>query len=339
MYNCQRLGGEFSSPFLSEENYTGGYVSFEFLREGRVWLEHDSKFYLLHTSRDVSFSQTFKQDEVRSKTLHTLNNVIEGSSITEANPADFSFTLYLVDEVVKYQHVPLDLLLQAGTDLTQYLQTFNLYFVYSDNDPVVYYKIEKCMFSAGSFNIPRNGIMSVELSGQGRKLTRVEGSTPGSIYAGYDATPTYAISKAFDVYVGDSNPVDKLDNILGVAFEVQNSVSWTQNATVHASLNVTDSTNTIYPNNFTLSKSSLAGSIQQYVANTNALSTNNVSTWKENTTVQVKAGLSSSNYQLELTFNDNASFTNRVGFGDVFTQSYDFRLMENYSSISNIITY
>lgn len=314
-------------------------MSFNFLREGRVWLEHDSKFYLLHTSKDVTFSQTFKQNEVRKKTLHTLNNVIEGSVITEANPADFSFRLYLVDETVKYQHVPLDLLFQAGTDLTQYMQTFNLYFVYSDYDPVVYYKIEKCMFTAGSFQIPRNGIMSVDLSGQGSKLTRVEGSAPGSVYAGYDATPTYAVSKAYEVYVGDSDPVDQLDNIIRVAFEVQNVISWTANSTVHASLDVTDSTNTIYPENFTLSKRSFAGSIQQYVSDSVALSNDNVQTWKENTTVQVKAGLASNNFQFELNFNDNASFTNRTAFGEVFTQSYDFRLMDNYSSISNIITY
>lgn len=304
-------------------------MSFEFLREGRVWLEHDSKFYLLHTTRDVSFAQTFQQQEVRKRTLHSLGNIVEGSSITRANPASFSFTMYLVDESVKYQHLPLDLLFDRGNDSAQYLKTFNLYFVYSDYSPEVYYKIENCMFTSGSFQIPRNGIMTVELQGEGSRLTRVTGSLPGSIYAGYDVTPTYAVSSAYDVWLGGSTESDKLDNVLGVSFEVQNSINWTSNDNVHDSLQVTDESNTIYPAKFTLNKRSLAGSIKQYVDQSNSQSKDNVLTWAENTTVHVKAGLSSSNYQFELTLNSNASFTNRLGFGDVFVQDYDFRMMNN----------
>lgn len=314
-------------------------MSLEFLREGRVWLEHDSKFYLLHTTRDVSFSQTFKQDEVRQKTLHNLGNVIDGSVINEANPASFSFTMYLVDELVKYQHIPLDLLLeQDSNNSTKYLQTFNLYFVYSDYSPEVYYKIENCMFTSGSFNIPRNGIMTVELSGEGARLTRNSGSTPGSIYAGYDATPTYAVSKAFDVFLGGTGAANKLDNILGVSFEVQNSVSWTDNKTLQKSLQVTNAGNSIYPENFVMQGRSMSGNIRQYVNEDVNSSNDNVQTWAENTTVNVKAGLSDTNYQVELTFNNNASFTNRTGFGEVFVQSYDFRLMDN-ANLNTIISY
>lgn len=313
-------------------------MSFEFLRNGRVILEHDSKFYLLHTTRDVSFTQTFKQDEVKTRTLHNLGNFIDGSVITEANPANFSFVLYLVDETVKYQHIPLDLLINPGSDVTQGTQTFNLYFVYSDYSPEVYYKIEKCMFTSGAFKIPRNGIMTVELSGEGSKLTRNTGSF-GSVYAGYDANPTYAVSKAFDVYVGDGFDPGKLDNVLGASFEFQNSVSWTANKTLQESLNVTDESNTIYPNSFTTSRKSLAGSIQQYVDETNTLSKDNVLTWAEDTSVYIRAGLSSSNYQLELELVNSASFTNRVGFGEVFTQNYDFRMMKNPINYLTVISY
>lgn len=314
-------------------------MSFEFLREGRVWLEHDSKFYLLHTTRDVSFSQTFKQDEVEKKTLHNLGNVIEGSVINEANPANFNFSMYLVDETVKYQHIPLDLLLEPdSTNSTKYLQTFNLYFVYSDYSPEVYYKIENCMFTSGSFTIPRNGIMTVELSGEGARLTRVSGSVPGSIYAGYDATPTYAISKAFDVFLGGTGAANKLDNILGVSFEVQNSVTWTQNSTLQKALQATNADNSIYPDNFTMGNRTMAGNIRQYVSEGTDSSHDNVQTWAENTTINVKAGLSDSNYQLEITFDGNASYTNRAGFGDVFVQSYDFRLMDN-AALNSLISY
>ena len=247
--------------------------------------------------------------------------------------------MFLLDETVKYQHLPLDLLLQQDSnDATKYLNTFNLYFVFSDYSPVVYYKVENCMFTSGSFRIPRNGIMTVELSGEGSKLTRNTGS-PGAIYAGYVTNPTYALSKHFDVWIGGNSLSDKLDNVLGVSFEVQNNTSWTSNKTVHASLEVTDRDDTIYPQSFTLGGRSMAGSIQQYVDETNTQSNVNVQTWQENTTIHVKAGLGPTNYQLEVTFDNNASFTNRLGFGDLFTQNYDFRLMGNPTSWNNVITY
>lgn len=316
-------------------------MSFEFRREGRVWLEYNSNLYLLHTTRDVSFSQTFKQAEVAKKTLHNLGNIIEGSSIVEANPANFSFTMFLVDETIKYQHKPLDLLLlQSSTESAeQYLDTFNLYFVYSDYSPEIYYKIRNCFFTSGSFKIPRNGIMTVELSGEGSQLTRVSGSTPGSIFAGYDAVPTYGVSKEFDVRLGGIGVGNKLDNILGASFEIQNDVSWTKNTTLQESLQVTDESNTIYPEKFTLQKRSIAGNIQQYIDETKSQSKDNVLTWAENTSVLISAGLSPSNYQLQLYMNGNASFTNRANFGEVFVQDYDFRLMDLPTSWTTLLTY
>lgn len=316
-------------------------MSFEFLKQGRVWLEdlETSNFYLLHTTKDITFSQTFKQAEVAKKTLHNLDKIIEGSSITQANPANFSFTMYLVEEAIEYQHFPLDLLIQSDpNNLGRYLKRFNLYFVYADYSPQVYYKIENCFFASGSFKIPRNGIMTVELSGEGSKLTRNTGS-PGSIYAGYDATPTYAISKEFNVWLGGTSASDKLDNVLGASFEIQNSTNWNKNTTVNASLQVTDSSNTIYPQDFTLTNRSVSGNIQQYIDETKTQSKDNVLTWAENTTVHIKAGLVSSNYQLQITMDGNASYTNRASFGEVFTQSYDFRLMDNVSNWSNLINY
>lgn len=316
-------------------------MGFEFLREGRVWVEYNSQFYLLHTTRDIQFSQTFKQSSVRKKTLHRLQDNIDGSSITSANPANFSFVMYLLDETVAYQKDILGLLIQLDpNDTTKYLKEFNLYFVYADYSPQVYYKIENCFFSSGSFTIPRNGLMTVELSGEGSRLTRVTGSLPGSIYAGYLAEPAYAISKAVDVHLGGTSATDKLDNIASVAFEIQNSVSWNINTTIHKSLLVTDASNTIYPEKFTLTGRTMAGSIKQYIDSSNDQSHNNLLTWKEGTTLHIKAGLSSNNYQFELTLNNNASFTNRSDIGEVFTQNYDFRLMDNnFLSWSNIIKY
>lgn len=318
-------------------------MSFEFLREGRVWLEYSSNFYLLHTMKDVTFSQTFRQEDIPARTLFANTDFFEGSSIVEANPADFSFTIYLIanDSVSPHQHLPLDLLIDySGSSLN----TFNLYFVYSDYSPEIYYKIENCVFTSGSFNIPRNGLMTVGLSGQGTKLTRNSGSLGLTPSADYETSPDYAVSKEFDIWATESgvspstDPEYKLDNILGASLELQNGINWTANKTLQASLEVTDVSNTIFPTNFTLENRSLAGSIQQYIDETNALSKDNVQTWAENTSVVIKAGLGGAKgYQFELDLDDKASFTNRANFGELFTQNYDFRLMANPST--TIFTY
>ena len=171
--------------------------------------------------KDVTFSQTFQQEGVAKRTLHSPNNLFQGSVINRANPADFSFTLYVLDEVSLYQHKPLDLLLDYNGNS---LNTFNLYFVYQNKSPDVYYKIENAVFTSGTFNIPRAGIMTVPLSGQGTKLTRTEGTFNPSI-VGYDTTPSFAVSKEFIVSIQGSN----LDNIQGASLELQNDISWTEN--------------------------------------------------------------------------------------------------------------
>lgn len=293
--------------------------------------------------KDVTFSQTFKQEDIPVRSLFANTDFFEGSSIVEANPADFSFTMYLIanDSVSPHQHLPLDLLIDySGSSLN----TFNLYFVYSDNNPEIYYKIENCVFTSGSFNIPRNGLMTVGLSGQGIKLTRTSGVFSGTLLGDYEDSPQYAVSKEFDIWATGTgaspatDPEYKLDNILGASLELQNNINWTSNKTLQASLQVTDVSNTIFPANFTLEDRSLAGSITQYIDESNALSKDNVQTWAENTSVIIKAGLGgASGYQFELDLDDKASFTNRANFGELFTQNYDFRLMANPST--TIFTY
>lgn len=317
-------------------------MSFEFLREGYVLFEINEggtlNKYRLHTTREVSFSQSFKQEEVRKKNLYNLNQVIDGSSIVEANPANFSFTIFLLDEGVKYQHNVLDSLILSSSNYTRFLSPFNLYFVYPDYNPIIYYKVENCILTSGNFIIPRRGIIRLGLEGQGTKLTRNTGD-PGSFVAGYSASPTFGVSKELDVWVGGSTLSDKLDNVLGVNFEIQNNIEWIKNKTLQASLNVTNQTNTIFPQDYVLKNRSVAGTIQQYINQSIVQSTNKVLTWAENTTVHIKAGLSSADYQIELTMDNNASFTNRSNTGEVFTQNYDFRLMDTPAAWSSVFSY
>ena len=320
--------GEIFSPF----SYIGEIMSFEFLREGRVYLEYGGSFYLLHTTKDISFSQTFKQDGTQQRSLHKLNNLFEGSSIESANPADFSFTLSLIkSDSPRYQHLPLDLLLNYNGNS---LNTFNLYFVYKNYSPNIYYKLENCVFTSGSFNIPTKGIITVAMSGQGSKLTRLN-TTFNPAIGSYKTSPIFAVSRETQVTVAGN----LLGNITQVSLEVQNNINWTENLTLQKSLAVTNETNTVYPAAFTLESRVLGGSIQQYIDENRTQSKANVQTWKELTSVVIQVGNSTTDYQLQVNMPNACSFTNRVAFGDVFTQSYDYRLMTNPVSLTSYFTY
>jgi hypothetical protein len=57
-------------------------------------------------------------------------------------------------------------------------------------------------------------------------------------------------------------------------------------------------------------------------------------------TIHVKAGLSSSNYQLDIQLPaSSSSFTNRFNTAAAFTQSYDFRLMTSPANLNTYFTY
>ena len=305
-------------------------MSFEFRRQGGVWLEDTSSsaYYKLHTTSDVTFSQNFKQDGPTKRTLHSLNTLFEGSVINEANPANFSFEIFLANQPTSNQHKPLDLLLNYSGNT---YNTFNLYFVYEDYSPVVYYKIEKCVFTGGTFNIPNKGIITVSLSGQGSKLTKVEGAFPGTD-GSYTSAETYVENTALQVTVGS----DVLENVVSATLEVQNNIRWTGNNTIQKSLQATNASNSTYPESFSLTDRSVGGSVVQYV---NRGSFPNLQTWQENVTVRIQAGNSTTSPQLDVNMTNACSFTNRASFGEVFTQNYDYRMMISPANLNNFFTY
>lgn len=312
-------------------------VSFEFLRNGVLFLEDTrsspSTFYKLHVGNDLSLTQTFNQEGLAKRTLHAKTALFEGSSIHSANPAEFSFTLLMIDEASLHQHIPIQFGLNYNNSGT--LDTFSLYYVNTANTPDVQYKIEKCVITGITFTIPRAGFILASITGQGSRLIRSTGTYTYSD-AGYTESVnlTFAVSKEFKVLVDSQD----LPHILGASLELQNNITWVENATIHATRNAVDASSSIYPTQFVLSDRSLGGSIQQYVAQSSAQANTNILTWKENIPISIRAGLSSSNYQLQANLT-GCSFTNRPAFGEVLTQSYDFRLMSNPSNLSSLFTY
>ena len=301
----------------------------ELLRESKVYIQTTNLMgatttYRLHV-QNVEFNQAFKQESYKTKTLQEQSSWYEGSSITTANNANFSISIHMVDESSTHQHKLIELLLETDT---RTLKTFTLFIDPEKEDKM--YKIESCIITSGSFNLPRGGIMTADFEGQGTKLTRINKVTLTD--SSYDTTPTFAIARRVDVTVNSQ----ALENVLGVTLEIQNDVEWTRSKTLQNSLSVTDASDSVYPANFVLSKRTVAGNITQYVNQKVTQSNANVQSWKENIPIHIKAGLATSNYQLNAQLTP-CSYTNRVNPSEAFTQSYDFRLLPQVTPLTTLI--
>ena len=301
-------------------------TKYNFLRESKVHLVHGGSRYLLKTTPDVTFSQTFAEDAYEVKTLHSQTKMFQGTSITKANPADFSFTISLTKE--KDETIVKSLLTDYdSTEGQTRVKTFDLYIVTGEST----FKLNECVITTGDFNISLGSATTLALSGQAKKLERVGNasfSLPGSLVnASSTRTPTLSL---IDVEVSGSD----VSNIISATLSVQNEINWIENSTLHSSLSVTSASNAIYPSGFTLDRRVVSGNIVQYITDANS---STVQTFNTDTTVRIKTLVDGS------TFLDanlaNCMFTKRTNTGEAFTQSFDYRLIGNPANLSTVITY
>ncbi|ASF00133.1 putative minor tail protein [uncultured virus] len=301
-------------------------TAYNFLKESNVHLVYGGSRYLLKTTPDVSFSQTFAEDAYEVKTLHDQTKMFQGTSITKANPADFSFTVSLTTE--KDETIVKSLLTDYdATEGQTRINSFDLYIVSSEST----FKLNECVITNGDFNLSKGSALTLTVSGQAQKLERVGNasySLPGSLVsASSTRTPTLSL---IDVEVGGSD----VSNIISATLSVQNEIEWTPYETLHSSLSVTNASNAMYPSGFTLGRRVVSGNIVQYVTSNNS---STVQSFNTDTTVRVKTVVNGS------TFLDanlaNCMFTKRTDITDVFTQAFDYRLIGNPANLSTVITY
>ena len=101
---------------------------YNFLKESSVFIVHGGSRYAINTTPEVSISQTFAEDSYTVKTLHDQTKMFEGTTITKANPANFSFGVYLTEE--KDETIVKSLLTEYDTSSgEQLIKSFDLYFV------------------------------------------------------------------------------------------------------------------------------------------------------------------------------------------------------------------
>lgn len=261
----------------------------------------------------IDFGQTFQERSFEVKTLHNQSS-FEGSVINRANPAEFSLNTPLLKE--NTNKVIFDRLLDSAT--------FDIY-ISTQSDDV--WKLETCVIQDGTFEINKSRPLRLAISGEASKLSKFSGTIPGSDPS--PTTTTYIIPTITTLTLGSD---DVSDGVVALSVELQNSITWNPYDTVHGALTATNAASSMYPTSFTNGTKVLAGSISKYLRDDST----SVLTWNSNTPLRLTAGNGTQGLDFNIT---NCSFTNRMSTPEIFREEFNWRMTQNPTALSSVITY
>ena len=289
--------------------------NFSFKKEVKVRLVYNNTRYNIGVS-EINFGQTFQENSFEVKTLHNQSS-FEGSVINQANPVEFSLSTFLMYD--DRHRIVFDRLLDC--------QTFDLY-ISTQSDDV--WKLEKCVIQDGTFEINKSRPLRLAISGEASKLSKYTGTIPGNDFT-YPA-PIYVIPHIVTLTLGSD---DVSDGVVGMSVELQNDISSNDYDTLHGALTATNAATSMYPSNFTIGTRVLAGSISKYLKDDST----SVLTWNNNTPLRIVVQhLPAGGRGLDFNIT-NCSFTNRMSTSAVFQEEYNWRMTQNPTALSSVITY
>ena len=303
-------------------------MSHSFLKESKLFIVYGGNKYRIYTTTALSFSQTFAEDSYPVKTLHDQTKMIEGSTITKANPAQFSFSVPLTAE--KDESIVMDLISDLVSTVdsgitTQQLKAFDMYVQTGSAT----FKVASCVVTGADFAFNPREQFKVDVQGQGTQLSRVGNESytiPGSLQSESSTRTPLIIYPVVSVSGLDMN------SILGVTVSIQNDISWNPFETLHQSLNST----TMFPSAYTVTGRVVSGAIQQYQTDNNITQFDDFDT---NTVILVTANKSSDKTPYWTLRINPAMFTARMNVASIYTQTYDFRSLDNTALGTRITQY
>lgn len=303
--------------------------SYNFKKKVKFYVVIEGLRYQLEINPDLSFSQTFNEESRRVKTLHAQKDMFDRASITKANPANFNFTMPLYTEL--YGKPIFQLLLDYANSSEVTLKTCDIYV----DTGVEVFKIKTAVFERGTFNISKNEIVSVSISGTASQLSRYGASgitIPGSVQQSSASilNPTYVEMRRLLILVDGIEQ----KSITNVSVEIANEVLWLPNNDLHKSLQVTGPSDTTYPEAFVVSGRTLSGMVSQYITDETM---DNLNEWAIGVPIIIRVA-KSSNYTLNFEIPETI-YTNRIETGDLFVQNYDFRMINSPADLSTVIKY
>ena len=309
-------------------------MSYSFLRESKLYIVYNGVKYRIYTSSAITFNQTFAESSYSVKTLHDQSKMFEQSIINKANPADFSFDVSLTAEknesILLALAVDIDGAIAAESDIEpQKLKEFDMY-VQSGNTT---WKISRCFITSAVLDFIPDNPFTLRLEGQGTKLERV-GTQSYTITS--DSTFTESSTRTpLIVYPSVTLGGTAVANILSCNLQIQNNIDWIPYDTLHSSLSVTNSSNAMFPADYTLEKRIVSGEIRQYHLNTNYNDHADFSTSVELAITGKKVSDNSDFFKITI---DPAVFTSRLNPEEVYTTSYDFHSSDNTDTLATQIS-
>ena len=298
-------------------------MSYSFLRESKLYIVYGGNKYRIYTSSALTFNQTFAEESYSVKTLHDQSKMFEGSSITKANPASFSFDVPLTIE--KDESIVLTLASDLSSNI---LNSFDMYVQTGSST----FKLEGAIITSASFDfIPQNQF-TMRVEGEGTKLTRAgdeDFTIPGSAQSESATRTPLLVYPTVTLNDGTSR---NMDNILSVNLNIQNETKWTPYETLQDSLNST----TMFPSAHTVGKRIISGEIRQYQTDNNVGQFDDFSTSTDLTITAKKVSGDTDFFKIQI---NPAMYTARMNPEEVYTQSYDFRSLDNTDTVSTQITY
>ena len=297
-------------------------MSYSFLRESKLYIVYGGNKYRIYTSSALTFNQTFAEESYSVKTLHDQSKMFEGSSITKANPASFSFDVPLTTE--KDESIVLTLASDLSSNI---LNSFDMYVQTGSST----FKLEGAIITSASFDfIPQNQF-TMRVEGEGTKLTRAgdeDFTIPGSAQSESATRTPLLVYPTVTLNDGTSR---NMDNILSVNLNIQNETEWTPYETLQDSLNST----TMFPSAHTVGKRIISGEIRQYQTDTNVGQFDDFSTNTNLTITAKKVSGDTDFFKIQI---NPAMYTARMQPEEVYTQSYDFRSLDNTDTVSTQIS-
>jgi len=288
---------------------------YSFKKEVKVYVVFNSLQYNVDVS-DIDFSQTFTENSFSRRTIQS-TKFFEGSVINKANPANFSFSMPLIRE--SDFAVVVDRLIDY--------ETFDIY-VETRQD---IFKLTKCVITSGTYIIERIKELRLDISGEASKLELmgVPGvyTIPGTPQA-RSGTMSYNLIRNLFI---ELDTEDISEGVFALSIELQNNVQWVQNKFIKGACATNE---IIYPERFTLESRILAGNIARYLTSDNS----RVQTVSTNSRLTIEAGQTISSVFSGVKLDDAlCSYTNRISIGGIFIENYDWRFIDNNSTLSNLL--
>lgn len=302
------------SVLLNYNQYLPACLGYSFKREAVVYVVYGGFRYQIDIS-EVNFSQTFQEHSYSIKTIQTAN-MFEQSVINMANPANFDLTFPAIRER------DLRILFDRALDY----QPFDLYIESHRGN----FEVKSCIITNANFIIESQRPLSMGIQGEGTKVSMVSGDAPGTLVE-RSTSRTYNRISDLDIELAGTASINNA--LASVSVELQNEVQWTP----YTHVNGAEQNVTMYPSAYTIRKRILAGSFTKYLLDTETV---DLFKWNKNTSLTLFAGQEDAGTFFGFNMNiANCSYTNRIGTGEVFTQSFDWRMTQNPTNLSDIITY